>query len=145
MFDSIHHFAEKGTERLTKVFETYTDDLTKIAEMVQGVTDEAVNLGTSIIAEEWESYDELLRERKDLRPGWHIVRRDSVTRTTGLGDVTYKRTLFKNKHTGASSYLLDQLMGLDRHAGLTEDEFAAVRMEPHGRGPDGKAAHLPAE
>lgn len=129
MFDSIHHFAEKGTERLTKVFETYTDDLTKIAEMVQGVTDEVVNLGTSIIAEEWESYDELLRERKDLRPGWHIVRRDSVTRTTSLGDVTYKRTLFKNKHTGSSCYLLDQLMELDRHARLTEDAVARVLEE----------------
>lgn len=120
MNNSIHLFAEEGVKRLTKVFESYTEDLTKIAEMVQGVTDEVVNLGTSIIAEEWESYDELLRKRSDLRPGWHIVRKDAVVRTTSLGDVRYERTLFKNLKTGASCYLLDQLMQLDKHTRITE-------------------------
>ena len=121
MYNSIQHFAEKGVKRLSKVFEAYTEDLTKIAEMVSGVTKEVVDLGTSMIAEEWESYDELLRERKDLRPGWHIVRRDAVTRTTSLGDVTYQRTLFKNIKTGVSCYLLDQLMQMDKHTRITED------------------------
>ena len=39
MNNSIHLFAEEGVKRLTKVFESYTEDLTKIAEMVQGVMD----------------------------------------------------------------------------------------------------------
>ena len=63
MKNSIHQFAEEGVKRLSKVFEEYTEDLTKIAEMVTGVTDEVVNLGVSLIAEEWESYDELLRKK----------------------------------------------------------------------------------
>ena len=129
MNNSIHQFTEKGVKRLSKVFETYTDDLTKIAEMVQGVTDEVVKLGTSIIAEEWESYDELLRKRVDLRPGWHIVRKDEVVRTTSLGDVRYKRTLFKNVNTGVSCYLLDQLMQLDKHTRITEDAQARILEE----------------
>ena len=129
MNNSIHLFAEEGVKRLTKVFESYTEDLTKIAEMVQGVTDEVVNLGTSIIAEEWESYDELLRKRSDLRPGWHIVRKDAVVRTTSLGDVRYERTLFKNLKTGASCYLLDQLMQLDKHTRITEDAEARILEE----------------
>ncbi len=119
MNNSIHQFVEKGVKNLTKIFESYTDDLTKIAEMVQGVTAEVVNLGTSIIAEEWESYDELLRKRKDLRPGWHIVRKDPVVRTTSLGDVRYERTLFKNVNTRTSCYLLDQLMQLEKHTRIT--------------------------
>lgn len=129
MNSSIHQFAEEGVRRLTKIFETYTEDLTKIAEMVKGVTDEVVNLGTSIIAEEWESYDELLRKRNDLRPGWHIVRKDAVVRTTSLGDVRYERTLFKNVNTGASCYLLDQLMQLDKHTRITEDAEARILEE----------------
>lgn len=129
MNNSIHLFAEEGVKRLTKVFESYTEDLTKIAEMVQGVTDEVVNLGTSIIAEEWESYDELLRKRSDLRPGWHIVRKDPVVRTTSLGDVRYERTLFKNVETGVYCYLLDQLMHLDKHTRITEDAEARILEE----------------
>lgn len=45
---------------------------------IHGVTDEVTKLGCSIIAEEWESYDELLRQRKDLRRGWYIVRKDET-------------------------------------------------------------------
>ena len=120
----IYHFTGIYNFKLAKIFESYTEDLTKIAEMVQGVTDEVVNLGTSMIAEKWESYDELLRKRNDLRPGWHIVRKDAVVRTTSLGDVRYERTLFKNVNTGASCYLLDQLMQLDKHTRITEDAEA---------------------
>ena len=88
MINSIYHFAKEGVKNLTKVFENYTDDLIKIAEMVKGVTDEVVGLGVAMIAEGWESCDELLRKRSDHR-GWQIVRKDGVTRITSLGVVTY--------------------------------------------------------
>lgn len=72
MINSIQYFQEKGVKRLTEIFSKYTDDLTKFAEMVQGVTKEVTRLGLSIIEEELESYDQLLRERQDLRKGWYI-------------------------------------------------------------------------
>ena len=63
------------------------------------------------------------------RPGWHIVRKDAVVRTTSLGDVRYERTLFKNVNTGASCYLLDQLMQFDKHTRITEDAEARILEE----------------
>ena len=129
MITSIQHFCENGVKRLTTVFQTYTDDLTRIAEMVYGVTDEVTRLGCSMIAEEWESYDELLRERKDLRRGWYIVRRDETSLLTSLGEVVYHKTLFKNIATGEACYLLDQLMGLEHHARITEDTEARILKE----------------
>ena len=129
MITSIQHFCENGVKRLTDIFKTYTDDLTRIAEMVYGVTDEVTRLGCSMIAEEWESYDELLRERKDLRQGWYIVRRDETSLLTSLGEVVYHKTLFKNTATGESCYLLDQLMGLEHHARITEDAEARILKE----------------
>ena len=129
MITSIQHFCENGVKRLKNTFETYTEDLSKIAEMVYGVTDEVIRLGCSMIAEEWESYDELLRERKDLRRGWYIVRRDETSLLTSLGEVVYHKTLFKNVATGESCYLLDQLMGLEHHARITEDAEARILQE----------------
>ena len=129
MITSIHHFCENGVKRLTDIFKTYTNDLTKIAEMVYGVTDEVTRLGCSMIAEEWKSYDELLRTRKDLRRGWHIVRRDETSLLTSLGEVVYHKTLFKNVVTGDSCYLLDQLMGLEHHARITEDAEDRILQE----------------
>lgn len=67
--------------------------------MVEGVTKSVVELGCSMIAEEWEFYDAVLRERRNLRPDFEIICRDSINRLTSLGEVTYLRTYFKNKKT----------------------------------------------
>ena len=126
MINSIQQFQVKGVERLEKIFSLYADDLTKVAEMIYGVTEEMIRLGTSLIAEEWEYYDKLLHDRSDLRPGWHVIRRDEITRTTSLGDVRYKWTYFKNIKTGERSYLLDCLLGFDPGQRLTEDAVARM-------------------
>ncbi len=129
MINSIQQFCKNGVENLEKVMVDYSADMTKIAEMVQGVTKGVVNLGLSIIAEEWENYDELLRTRKDLRPQWHVVRRDENTLLTSLGSVTYHKTLFRNKFTGEYEYLLDRIMGMEKHARMTEDAEARLLEE----------------
>ena len=129
MIKSIQQFCQDGVNNLEKVMVDYSSDMTKIAEMIQGVTKGVVELGLSIIAEEWESYDELLRKRKDLRPEWYVVRRDENTLLTSLGSVRYHKTLFKNKVTGEYEYLLDRIMGLEKHARLTEDAEAQLLKE----------------
>ena len=129
MINSIQQFCQKGVQNLEKVMVDYSADMTKIAELVQGVTKGVIDLGLSIIAEEWENYDELLRTRKELRPEWYIVRRDETTLLTSLGNVTYHKTLFKNKFTGEHEYLLDRIMGMEKHARMTEDAEAKLLEE----------------
>lgn len=126
MINSIQHFQEKGVKELTNIFSNYTDDLTRFAEMVQGVTREVTKLGLSIIEEELESYDQLLRERQDLRKGWYIERREETKLLTSLGEIRYHKTYFHNKETGEYCYLLDQLMGLEKHARISEDAEARI-------------------
>lgn len=121
MINSIQHFQEQGVKNLTEIFSHYTDDLTKFAEMVYGVTKEVTKLGLSLIEEELESYDELLRKRQDLRKGWYIERRDETKLLTSQGEICYSRTYFHNKETGEYCYLLDRLMGLESHARISED------------------------
>ena len=64
MINSIQQFQMDGVKNLTNIFSKYTDDLSKTAEMIYGVTDEIHKLGRNLIKEEWESYDELLCKRK---------------------------------------------------------------------------------
>ena len=97
MINSIQQFCEDGTHRLTDIFSRYTSDLTKIAEVVYGVTEEVTKPGCSIIAEEWESYDELLRNRKDLRKGWYIVRRDKTSLIVKIRETCWNWLDFKRK------------------------------------------------
>ncbi|WP_242970300.1 UPF0236 family transposase-like protein [Blautia sp. An249] len=103
--------------------------MTKIVEMVQGVTKSVVDLGLSMIAKEWENYDKLLRTRKELRSGWYIVRRDESTLLTSLGSVTYHKTLFQNQSTGEYEYLLNRIMGIEKHTRMTENAEAKLLEE----------------
>jgi hypothetical protein len=97
--------------------------------MIQGVTKEVTRLGLSIIEEELESYDQILRERQDLRKGWYIERRDETRLLTSLGEIQYHKTYFHNRETGEYCYLLDQLMGLEKHARISEDAEARMLEE----------------
>lgn len=129
MINSIQQFQEKGVKNLAEIFSRYTDDLTKFAEMVHGVTKEVTRLGLAMIEEELESYDRLLRDRQDLRKGWYIERRDETKLLTSLGEIRYHKTYFHNRETGEYSYLLDQLMGLEKHARISEDAEARILEE----------------
>lgn len=129
MINSIQHFQTEGVKILEKVFCEYAGDLTKVAEMIHGVTSSVMNLGLSMIAEEWEFYDTLLHDRKELRPGWQVVRRDEVSKLTSLGEVRYKKTYFLHTETGERCYLLDRLMGFSPGERLTEDAVARIYEE----------------
>lgn len=129
MNNSIQQFQTEGVKKLEKVFSSYSEDLTRVAEMVYGVTDSVIRLGLSMIAEEWEFYDTLLHDRKELRPGWHVIRRDEVSKLTSLGEVKYKKTYFHNPKTGERCYLLDRLMGFEAGGRLTEDAIARIYEE----------------
>ena len=129
MIKSITYFQEKITEKLEKTFLSYSSDMTKVAELIQGVTACMVEFGLYLLAEELESYDTFLCEKKHLRPDWYIVRKDKTTLLTSLGTLHYHKTLFRNKKTGAYEYFLDRAMGLEEHARMTEDAKARILEE----------------
>ena len=43
--------------------------------------------------------------------------------------VTFKKTLFTNRETGESEYLLDRIMGFEKHERISEDAFAKMLKE----------------
>ena len=69
MIHSITQFQTEGVKKLNQVFLDYSEGMEKIAELVYGVTHVVTALGLSLITEEWEFYDDVLRKRRDLRPG----------------------------------------------------------------------------
>lgn len=129
MNNSILHFQTEGLKKIEKIFGVYSGDMTKVAEMVYGVRDSLLEFGRELIVEELEFYDGWLRGSAKRQEGWQIVRRDESTLLTSIGSITYHKTLFKNKKTGKSEYLLDRAMGMEKHARMTEDAEAALLEE----------------
>lgn len=88
MYNSIHQFNENGIKNLEKTFMDFSQDLTKFAEMIEGVSREIVQLGLNTVAEELEYYDEQLRQNRHMRAEWHKIWQ---MKCTGLFVVEQKR------------------------------------------------------
>lgn len=129
MIKSIQQFGEVGVDFLEKVIEKFMMNPKNQADFIYGITENVINLGLSIIAETLEEMDEELRNSSFRKKKWNIVKKDETTLLTSMGNVTYKITLFINKKSGKRSYLLDQLMGLESHARMTEDAEAKILKE----------------
>ncbi len=68
-----------------------------------------------------ESYDDFLRELPDIKKSYVIQRRRERTLISTFGDVTFKRTLFKNSADGTYHYLLDEKIKLPK-----EEHFSSL-------------------
>lgn len=126
MINSIQHFGEKGIVELEKVVDSFVQNPTDISSLVSGIQQQTLQLALDILTETFEDYDNALRRSGKRKRMWQIVRRDKKSLITSIGEVTFRKTLFKNKKTNKSEYLLDKIMGLDSHERITED--ATVKM-----------------
>ena len=129
MVSTITQLQGKMLEQLEKIFIEYSTDMTKIAELMQGVTECVLTFARCLVSEEWESYDKFLCEDKCHRPEWKVVKKESTTLLTSLGSIYYHKTLFQNTKTKEYQYLLDKAMGLAPYARMTEDAEANLLTE----------------
>lgn len=129
MIKSIQQFRENGIKSLEKVISSFVVEPKDHAEFIYGVADQMIKFGLNIIAEIFEQMDDALCKDNFRRNKWSIVKRDSTTLLTSLGYVSYKKTLFINKETKERVYLLDELMGIEKHARMTEDAEARILEE----------------
>lgn len=129
MIKSIQQFGENGISSLEKVISNFVVEPKNHAEFIYGVTDQMIKFGLSIIAEIFEQMDDAICKDNFRRKKWSIVKSDSTTLLTSLGNVSYKKTLFINKETKERVYLLDELMRIEKHARMTEDAEARILEE----------------
>lgn len=88
-----------------------------------------LQLGREIIVEAFEEMDETLRKSSMRRAHWTIVKKDTTSLMTTLGNIGYRKTLFIDKNTDERTYLLDRLLQLESHARMTEDVEVAILSE----------------
>lgn len=129
MYKSILQFCENGTMKLDEISADFFEEPKDIASFVGNVKDVVVGLGCSYLGEIFETMDEMIRDSGIRKRNWEIVRRDKKTMLTSLGEISYRKTLFKNKKTGDRTYLLDRYLGIEANARLTEDAEAALLSE----------------
>ncbi len=100
-----------------------------MASFVYGIRDEVIALGLDLIKETLEDCNQMLRDSAKRKQSWEVVRTDEKKLTTCLGTVCFEKTLFRNKQTRESAYLLDRVLGIESHERLTEDAEAKLLEE----------------
>ena len=129
MINSIRYFEEECINRFEKLEDDFMKEPQKLAEYVLGLTEELQNLGLRIIQESLEEMNTMLRKSKKRLQRWVVESNETKQLITSLGTVTFKKTLFTNRETGESEYLLDRIMGFEKHERISEDAFAKMLKE----------------
>lgn len=129
MLKSIKYFEEECINKFEKLENEFLRNPSGIAEYVIGLTTELHQLGLHMIQESLEMMDQMLQESPIRRRNWLVESHQKKQLITSLGTVDFTKTLFTNKETGKSEYLLDRLLGLKQHERMTEDAEAKMLKE----------------
>ena len=129
MINSIKYFEEECINRFEKLEDDFMKEPAKLAEYVYGITDQLHKLGLEMIKESLETMDMMLQKSPIRLKHWVVEAHSSKQLTTSLGDVVFSKTLFTNKETGKSEYLLDRILEIDPNKRLTEDAEARLLEE----------------
>ena len=129
MLNSIRYFEEICINRFEELENKFLMDPSRMAEYVLGITDELHTLGLEMIRESLELMDQLLQDSQVRCQRWQVESHSQKQLITSLGPVSFGKTLFRNKETGKCEYLLDRLLGLEKHERMTEDAEAKMLQE----------------
>lgn len=129
MIKSIKYFEEESISKFEKMEDDFMKTPTKFAEYVLSVTKEVQMLGIQMIKESLEFMNQMLCDSALRKKYWVVESHETKQLITSLGVVTFRKTLFKNKETGKSEYLLDRILGLNRNERMSEDAVAKMLEE----------------
>lgn len=129
MIKSIKHFAEESISIFGKLEDEFFKHPDMMAEYVKGITQELHKVGLLMIQESLEQMNQQLKDSGKRTTGWYVEKDQSKQLITSLGTVCFTKTLFKNRETGEREYLLDRILGIEKHERMTEDAVAAMLEE----------------
>ncbi len=121
MITSVKYFEEECINRFEKLEDDFIKNPTRLDEYVKGITELLHQVGLKMIQESLESMDEMLCNSRMRKEKWFVESHTTKQLLTSLGPVSFRKTLFTNKETGESEYLLDRIMNFEKHQRLSDD------------------------
>lgn len=86
------------------------------SEMTTKLEEDFRKTAALIAKEIMENLDQAIKESKSRKKDWYVERNgDEKTLHTVLGEITFRRTYYVHKQTGAYAYLSDDQVGLTPH------------------------------
>ena len=129
MYKSILQFNETGIIRLDDICANFFENPMDVATFVNSVKGEVLRFACAFIGDAFEELNSMIKSNPVRKNNWEIVKTDQKGMLTSIGEISYAKTLYKNKNTGSRTYLLDKCLGIEENARLTEDAEACILEE----------------
>lgn len=118
---------------LQQVIEQFINDIcninileTGLSQSLETLQARANRFGLDVLRSEIEALDQTLVESPGLRPGWQVHKKVRRTQETLAGTLEYMRRYYVNPHTNERAYLLDILIGVEKHERIDRGLKAAL-------------------
>lgn len=121
MYNSIQHFNEVIVGKIEESIKNFINEQKDLADLINGLEENLFELGRNIIVEVLEDMDQVVRESKERKKDWEIVRKDDKSLLTSFGTINYSRTYYKSKSNGKRQHLTDKLVGVNPHDKMSSD------------------------
>ena len=129
MYKSILQFNESGTIKLDNICADFFENPNDVASFINNVKEEALRFACAFISDAFEELNGMIKSSPSRKRSWEVVRNDQKSMLTSIGEISYIKTLYKNKKTGSRTYLLDKYLDIEENARLTEDAEACILEE----------------
>lgn len=116
-------------EKIYKEREKLVEDPTEFSSFETEVHKSFVEGARQFLVATLEDLDEEISKDSYRQIHYNVQRHDSRTLITTVGDVTFRRRLYRERKSGKYRYLLDEMMKLDPHERFSEAAEAAVLRE----------------
>ena len=129
MYKSILQFNESGTIKLDNICADFFENPNDVASFINNVKEEALRFACAFISDAFEELNGMIKSSPSRKRSWEVVRNDQKSMLTSIGEISYTKTLYKNKKSGSRAYLLDKYLDIEENARLTEDAEACILEE----------------
>lgn len=130
MINSIQHFIEKETYEIEKSMREFVEGNIDLDAYGKELLEKSLKLTQDIIVETLEMMDQTIKNSAKRMESYVVEQsRQPKTLLLPLGSICFNRTCYTSKVTGKSIYLLDEVIGLERHQRLTMGAAAAILEE----------------
>lgn len=130
MNNSILHFIEFDTKEIEKTVKKLIDGEADLAALSEDVEKRVLNLGNSIVSEILQMIDEAIFTSSSRKARWYVEHKDEPRELVDvMGSLKFMRRGYVPKNGGKNIYLLDELLGIEKHEKLTLAAQARVLEE----------------
>ena len=130
MYESILQFAQENIKEFEKVIEKILTGEADYDDLTKEIHERVLNLGKRLQVEMLEKLDEEIRNSENRKKNWTVERRNEPKELLDvMGSIRYQRTGYVHKSTGEYTYLLDDILGIEKHQKITLGSAAKILEE----------------